>query len=143
MKKTLIATALPFILLAHSAASAGTRDCATRSNAIQAQIDTARQFGSTAQVERLKGALAQVKAHCTDAGQTDRAQRKMQDKQRDVQKVQNEVRKAEESVREAHARGDAKKIAKAQQKLADKQGKLREKMDNLRAAQADLAALKG
>ncbi|HDR9833757.1 TPA: DUF1090 family protein [Burkholderia multivorans] len=143
MKKTLFASLASFALLAHAAAFAGTQDCQTRANAIQTQLDAAQRFGNTSQAARLKAALAQVQAHCTDAGQAARAERKLHDRQLDVQKARSEVRQAQERMKAAQASGDARKIAKAQRKLADKQDKLLKAMDQLRAAQADLAALKG
>lgn len=142
MKKTLIAAVIPFVLLG-TTAFAGTQDCATRVSALKSEIQTAQQYGNTQKVRALQGALAEVQAHCTDAGQVQRAERKVQDKQNDVRKAQDEVRDAEAKLREAQARNDAKKIQKAQEKVSDKQDKLREKMDDLRSAQADLAALKG
>ncbi|WP_153101341.1 DUF1090 domain-containing protein [Paraburkholderia hayleyella] len=144
MKKTLFAAIVPFVLLsATSAFAGGTQDCATRANAIQAQIQAAKQFGNTNRVASLEGALAQVKANCTNAGQAERANRKVQDKQRDVAKAQNDVRQAEEKLREAQARGDSRKVQKAQSKLSEKQDRLRQKMDDLSAAQGDAAALRG
>ncbi|AIO73740.1 DUF1090 domain-containing protein [Burkholderia multivorans] len=143
MKKTLFASLASFALLVHAAVFAGTQDCQTRANAIQTQLDAAQRFGNTSQAARLKAALAQVQAHCTDAGQAARAERKLHDRQLDVQKARSEVRQAQERMKAAQVSGDARKIAKAQRKLADKQDKLLKAMDELRAAQADLAALKG
>ncbi|WP_322035033.1 DUF1090 domain-containing protein [Burkholderia cenocepacia] len=143
MKKTLFATLASFVLLTHTPAFAGTQDCKARADAIQTQIDAAQRFGNTSQAARLKAALAQVQAHCTDAGQAARAERKVHDRQLDVQKARSEVRQAQERMKAAQAGGDAKKIARAERKLADKQDKLLKAMDDLRAAQADLAALTG
>jgi chromosome segregation ATPase len=143
MKETLIAAVVPFALLAGSVSVAATEDCGTRANAIQTQLDAARQFGNTAQAARLQIALAEVKARCTDAGQVRRAQRKVDEKQRDVRKAEDEIREAEARLSEAQARGDSKKIAKAQKKLADKRSKLQEQTSKLRDAQTDLTAIRG
>jgi chromosome segregation ATPase len=142
MKKILIAAVVPFVLLSTSA-FADTQDCATRVNAINSQIEIAKQYGNTHKIASLQIALAKVQANCTDAGQVSRAASKVQDKQNDVRKAQDEVRDAEKNLREAQVRNDAKKIQKAQEKLVEKQDKLRDKMDDLSSAQADLAALKG
>jgi len=143
MKKIILTALVPFALFAASSAFAGTQNCATKINAIQAQIEVAKQYGNTHQIAGLQTALAQAKANCTDAGQASKAEEKVRKAQEDVRKTQEDVRKAEQSLREAQAKRDAKKISKAQEKLNEKQFKLREKMDDLRQAQADLAALKG
>ncbi|WJF89842.1 DUF1090 family protein [Paraburkholderia bonniea] len=143
MKKIIIAAIAPIVMLGASSAFANTQDCATRANAIQAQIQAAQQYGNTNRVAALQNALAQVKANCTNAGQSDRANNRVQDKQRNVRKAQDEVRQAESKLREAQARGDARRIQQAQSKLAEKQDKLREKMDDLSNAQGDAAALRG
>ncbi len=143
MKKIILTALVPFALFAASSAFAGTQNCATKINAIQAQIEVAKQYGNTNQIAGLQTALAQAKANCTDAGQASKAEEKVRKAQEDVRKTQEDVRKAEQSLREAQAKRDAKKISKSQEKLNEKQFKLREKMDDLRQAQADLAALKG
>ena len=142
MKKIIVASALPFIFIS-TATFAGAQDCATRINAIQTQIQNAKQWGNVNQVAGLERSLANVQANCKDTNQIERAQRDVQQKQEDVRKAQAEVAEASDKLRDAQSRGDAKKIQSAQEKLADKQDKLREKMDKLRVAQADLAALKG
>ncbi|MDR3100801.1 MAG: DUF1090 domain-containing protein [Paraburkholderia sp.] len=144
MKKYAIASAL-LLLFISTATFAGTQDCSTRINAIQTQIQYARQHGNVNQQAGLERALANVRASCTNAGQierAERAERDVQQKQEDVRKAQAEVTEATDKLRDAQNRGDAKKTKRAQAKLADKQNKLREKMDKLRIAQADLAGLK-
>lgn len=142
MKKIVIASTLS-LLFVSTATFAGTQDCATRISAIQTQIQNAKQWGNVNQVAGLERSLANVQANCTNAGQLERAERNVQDKQEDVRKAQAEVADAADKLRDAQSRGDAKKIKSAQEKLADKQDKLSEKMDKLRIAQADLAGLKG
>lgn len=143
MKKTLLVALTPFALLGTSSALADTVDCATKIRAIEKQIGFAKRHGNTYQVAGLQDALANTKAHCTDAGQLQHAERKVRDAEQDVQKAQSEVREAEGKLHDARAKGDAKKITKAQKRLADKQAKLHEKTEDLRSAQADVAALKG
>ncbi len=143
MKKTLVALAVPVALLASTGAFADTQDCATRIRALQTQIDNAKRFGNAPQAMRQQAALDQVKAHCTDAGQLARAERKVADKQRDLQRAQDEVHEAQARIHEAEALGDAKQLNKAQRKLADKQIKLRNATRDLHDAQIDRDALKG
>ncbi|MDV3469891.1 DUF1090 domain-containing protein [Stenotrophomonas sp. C3(2023)] len=143
MKKILLTAIVPVALLMGGNAFAGTQSCDAKVASIQAQIEVAKQYGNQRQLAGLQTALAQAKAHCTDAGQANRAEQKVREAQEDVRKVQEDVREAEGKLREAQGRNDAKKIAKAQDKLSEKQFKLREKMEKLRQAQADLAALKG
>ena len=83
------------------------------------------------------------KAHCTDAGQLARAERKVADKQRDLQRAQDDVHESQARVHEAEALGNAKQLNKAQRKLADKQIKLRNATRDLHDAQIDRDALKG
>ncbi|KWZ30963.1 DUF1090 family protein [Burkholderia anthina] len=143
MKKTLVILAIPAALLASISAFADTQDCATRIRALQTQIDNAKRVGNTHQAMRQQAALEQIKAHCTDAGQLARAERKVADKQRDLQHAQDEVRDAQARAHAAEALGDAKKSNNAQRKLADKQARLRDAMRKLHDAQVDRDALKG
>ena len=145
MKINLLAliTVIPFALLATPVAYSATQDCATRIDAIEAQIESAAQVDDTRKIARLGSALSQVKTNCTDSGQVTRAGRKVREKQEDVRKAHKEVRNAEENLRNAQAEDNEKKISKAQKRLSAKQDKLRSKMDDLRGAQADLSAFKG
>ncbi|HIC7210201.1 DUF1090 domain-containing protein [Burkholderia stabilis] len=138
MKKILIAATVPFVLLASAHATAGTRHCDARIQAIQAQIDKAKRYGNTHQVIGKQAALAHVEANCKGTGHVAGTERKLRDKQRNVLSARDDVRQAEERLREARASGDAKGIAKAQRKLAKKQDKLRDKTRDLQEVEADL-----
>ena len=81
MKKTLVALAVPVALLASTGAFADTQDSATRIQAQQTQIDNAKRFGNALRRCASKPRSTR-QAHCTDAGQLARAERKVADKQR-------------------------------------------------------------
>lgn len=143
MKKTLLATIVPFALLGASSAFADNLDCAAKIRAIETQIDYAKQHGNTNRIAGLQDALANTKANCSNPGLIGRADRKIGDARQDVEKAQSEVREAEDKLREARSAGKTKKIQKAERNLADKQRRLREKTEDLRSAEVDRAALKG
>ncbi|VWC27377.1 hypothetical protein BLA13014_06062 [Burkholderia aenigmatica] len=142
MKRTLIAAALPLMLLVHSSAFAATQDCATRIRARQTQIDYAKRYGNTQQAMNQQIALERVRANCTDTGQLARVERKVDDRQRDVRNAQDARHQAETDLHAADARGDARKAAKAQRKLANKQHDLDKAVRDLHEAQAARDALR-
>ncbi|MEW1782481.1 DUF1090 domain-containing protein [Arthrobacter sp. NPDC080086] len=143
MNKTLLAAIVPFALTVASPAFADNVDCGTKIRAIETQIGDAQKYGNTNRIAGLQDALANTKAHCTNTGLADRADRKVSDARRDVEKAQVDVREAEDKLRAARNDGKDKKIRKAERNLADKQRKLREKTADLRSAEADRAAVKG
>lgn len=143
MKQRFLSALVPCALLAASNAMAGPQSCAARIDAIQGQIEVARQHGNTHQLIGLQTALAQTRAHCTEAGQEARAEHEARRAREDVRDARQDVREAEQKLREAQARRDPEKIIKAQEELGEKQFKLRGKMEDLGQAQAGLAALKG
>ncbi|QNR96961.1 DUF1090 domain-containing protein [Stenotrophomonas sp. 169] len=141
MKKITLTALLPLALLSASSAFAGTQTCAMKIDAIQRQMDEARQQGNVHQAAGLQTALTQTKAHCTDAGQAERAERKVRSAQEDVRRSQEDVRRAEQNLRDARARNDEGKISKHQEKLSEKQRRLREKQDDLCRTRSDRTAL--
>ncbi|MGM3273425.1 DUF1090 domain-containing protein [Ralstonia sp. 24A2] len=138
MKKTFLATIVPFALLGTSSAFADNVGCAAKIRAIETQIGEAEKYGNTHRIAGLQDALANTKANCSNAGLADRADRKVRDAQEDLRRAESEVRQAEDKLREARDEGKTKKIRKAERNLADKQRKLREKTEDLRAEQAAL-----
>ncbi|WP_196766841.1 DUF1090 family protein [Burkholderia territorii] len=142
MKKIAICASVQFLLLTSSVVAAAPQRCATRINAVQTQIAISKQGGNARAVKRQEAALAQIEAHCTEAGQLARAERKRREKQREVDHAQNEIHEAQEDILEAESSGDSRKLAKAQRKLEKKQEKLKEARSDLRDAQAGREALK-
>jgi C4-type Zn-finger protein len=143
MKKSLAAVFAAVALLGTSAASAYSQSCAVKINALQAQLEAARQAGNINKVAGLQRALQQTKTKCTDEAQYTRAERKARNAQKDVNKAQKELDRAKQQLHDARASGDAEEISKGQYKVAEKEHALREKMDDLRAAHANLGAIKG
>jgi len=141
MKTTLIAALIPLSMLIAGQAKAGIDNCAEKAAQIQTQLDFAKKAGNASQAAGLEKALKETQQHCTNAGQRQRAENKVREKQRDLDLAQQDLGKAEADLQAVQANGNDKKIRKAQKKLADKQGKLNQKTEELRSAQADLAAL--
>lgn len=112
---------LPFallagVLLAQPVLAAET-GCAAKRQAIEARIEAAKAHGNSAQQAGLEKALAEVQAHCTDAGLR-------QEREAKVAQSQAEVRQREADLREAQAKGDPAKIAKRQAKLEEARAEL-------------------
>lgn len=99
-----------------SAASAGR--CAEKAQAIQTQIDKAKQYGNHHRVEGLEKALSEVQNHCTEAGLEAERQQKIAEKQ-------SKVAEREQELQEARQTGKADKIANKQRKLAEAQAELK------------------
>lgn len=133
---TLIAS-VGFISAAQAAES-----CAAKSAALEKEIRIAEQFGNSYKVAGLKKALAEVKAHCTNASVTADAQKDIAKLEKKVAEKREDIAEAQADLREAQAKGDAQKIAKYQRKIAEKQADLRDVQQQLNQARADLAKLK-
>lgn len=123
------------------ASAQAAQSCAAKEAALNKEIRIAQQFGNTHKVAGLKQALAEVKAHCTDASvkadaqkKVNKLEKKLADKRKDVTKIQSELSQAQ-------AKGKADKVAKYQRKLAEKQADVREVQQELDRARAELAAL--
>ncbi|MDH4610046.1 DUF1090 domain-containing protein [Pseudomonas sp. BN102] len=113
--------ALPFALLAGALLAhpvlASDGNCAAKRQALEQRIEVASAHDNTAQQAGLEKALAEVKAHCTDASLR-------QEREAKVAKYQVEVSQREADLREAQAKGDPEKIASRQAKLAEARAEL-------------------
>ncbi|WP_337262683.1 MULTISPECIES: DUF1090 domain-containing protein [unclassified Serratia (in: enterobacteria)] len=107
-------------LLAYSVFSSATSasGCAQKAQAIQTQIDKAKQYGNRQRVEGLEKALGEVQNHCTEAGLEAERQQKIAEKQ-------NKVAEREQELQEARQAGKADKVAAKQRKLAEAQAELK------------------
>ncbi|AYC31161.1 DUF1090 domain-containing protein [Pseudomonas cavernae] len=92
--------------------------CAAKRQALEQRIEVARSAGNSAQQAGLEKALAEVTAHCSDAGL-------QRDREAKVAKYRAEVSQREADLSEAKAKGDPEKIARRQAKLAEARAELR------------------
>ncbi|HCW47954.1 DUF1090 domain-containing protein [Mixta calida] len=122
-------------------AHARVEDCATKRAALEKEISIAQHYGNMAKVNSLKHALAEVKAHCTDATVLAKAQKEVTKLEKKLAEKQSDIREVQADLREAQARGKKDKIAKYQRKLSEKKADLQEIQQKLNQARADLAAL--
>ncbi|MCR3765567.1 DUF1090 domain-containing protein, partial [Pseudomonas aeruginosa] len=81
------------------------------------------------QVAGLEKALAEVKAHCTEAGLLRENKQKVIDSEREVSEREKDLRKA-------MGKGDPEKIEKRKAKLAEARAELEEAKKGLEQAQA-------
>ncbi|WP_253383962.1 DUF1090 domain-containing protein [unidentified bacterial endosymbiont] len=116
--------------------------CAAKSAALEKEIKIAQQYGNTYKIDGLKKALAEVKAHCTNASVLADAQKEVNKLEKKLAEKRSDVAEVQADLSEAKAKGDAKKIAKYQKKLAEKQADLRDIQQELSQARAELAAHK-
>lgn len=75
-----------------SAAQAA-ESCAAKSAALEKEIRIAEQFGNSYKIASLKKALAEIKAHCTNASV-------LADAQKDVAKLEKKVAEKQADLRE-------------------------------------------
>lgn len=94
--------------------------CQQKEQAIQQQIDFARQHDNQRQVNGLERALTETRAHCSDEDVRKSHQEKIQKHQKKV------IEREQELQQERNEGGDSKKIAKREKKLADAQRELKE-----------------
>ncbi|MFC3394310.1 DUF1090 domain-containing protein [Brenneria rubrifaciens] len=92
--------------------------CLQKEQAIQRQIDNARQHGNAQRIAGLEQALAGVKAHCTDEGLAAERREKIAEQQQEVAERQHELNQSRQ-------KGDAEKILKREKKLAEAERELR------------------
>jgi chromosome segregation ATPase len=116
--------------------------CAAKSSALEKEIKIAQQYGNSYKVAGLKKALAEVKAHCTNASVLADAQKDVAKLEKKLAEKRDDVAEVQADLSEAKAKRDSKKIAKYQRKLAEKQADVREIQQELAQARAELAALK-
>jgi hypothetical protein len=110
--------AIPLLAYTSLCSAANSGGCAQKAQAIQAQIDYAKQHGNSHRVEGLEKALNEVQKHCTDASLAADRQQKIADKQDKVVQRQQELQEAQQT-------GKSDKVAKKQQKLAEAQAELK------------------
>lgn len=125
-----------------SASTYAAESCAAKSAALEKEIKISQQFGNAYKVAGLKQALAEVKAHCTNANVLADAQKDVRKLERKLAEKRGDVAEVQEDLSEAKAKGNTKKIAKYQRKLAEKQADVREIQEELTQARAELASLK-
>jgi len=97
--------------------AAGLKGCEAKRDAIEKEIQYARDRGLLFKVAGLEKALKESQAHCTDAGLR-------QSRQAEVRKAQAEVEEREADLATAQAKGDTKKIEKRRQKLDEARAEL-------------------
>jgi hypothetical protein len=110
------------VLLAQSGA------CDAKRQSIEQEITYAQAHGNASRVQGLQTALAQVKAHCTDASLRSDAEQK-------VAKAQQKVVAQEQELAEAREQG------KGADKMADRQRKVDDAHAQLQQAMMDAEAL--
>jgi hypothetical protein len=102
--------------------------CDAKRQSIEQEITYAQAHGNTSRVQGLQTALAQVKAHCTDASLRSDAQQK-------VAKAQQKAVARDQELEEAREQG------KSADKMADRQRKADEAHAQLQQAMMDAEAL--
>ena len=135
MKKTLLAISAS-LLLANSA-FAGTDSCQIKINRIEAKLADAKQHGHPNKVRSLERALSKVQTYCTDDGQRNKAQSKLQDKKEDVLDKLEDLDEARADLKEARQKGDQRKILKQERKVKEKLQELDEVKAELKQAEND------
>ena len=98
--------------------------CAAKRQAISAQIEQAKAHGNSAQQAGLEKALAEVTAHCTDAGLKKERENKVLDAKHEVSRRQADLDKAMK-------KGDPDKINKRKEKLAEARKELQDAVEEL------------
>ena len=98
--------------------------CAAKRQAISSQIEQAKAHGNSAQQAGLEKALAEVTAHCTDAGLKKERENKVLDAKHEVSRRQADLDKAMK-------KGDPDKINKRKEKLADSRKELQDAVEEL------------
>ena len=98
--------------------------CAAKRQAISLQIEQAKAHGNSAQQAGLEKALAEVTAHCTDAGLKKERENKVLDAKHEVSRRQADLDKAMK-------KGDPDKINKRKDKLAESRKELQDAVEEL------------
>lgn len=118
----LAACLCPAVLLAQSGG------CDAKRQSIEQEITYAQAHGNASRVQGLQTALAQVKAHCSDASLRSDAEQK-------VAKAQQKVVAQEQELEQAREQG------KSADKMADRQRKVDDAHAQLQQAMMDAEAL--
>lgn len=95
----------------------GLKGCEAKRDAIEQEIQYAKDRGLLFKVAGLEKALKENQAHCTEAGLR-------QSREAEVRKAQAEIQEREADLAAAQAKGDAKKIEKRRQKLDEARAEL-------------------
>lgn len=103
-------------------------NCKAKEQAIERELEYARQHRNEHRIRGLETALEKVRAWCTDDNLAARAELKVMDKA-------DKVRERERDLEEAKAKGKPDKIAKREQKLAEAKEELRQAEQELKAIQ--------
>lgn len=99
--------------------------CQQKAASIQQQIAQAKEHGNTHRQRGLERALANVEAHCTDAGL-------IRDMKADIAEQREEVNEVQTALQQKHALGRTDKINKLERKLARERAELQTLEDELR-----------
>lgn len=102
----------------------GTRGCAAKFCNIEREISFAQQHQDSRREARLRIALAEANASCTDDSL--RAER-----QADITSKEQKLKAREAELAEARLKGKTDKISKAQRKLEEAQAELKQAEDEL------------
>jgi len=123
MKKTAIALiTLAAAFSATAAQAAG--GCQQKQQAIQQELEMAREYGNKARINGLEKALRENQQHCTDAGLLQSQQEKVAEKQQKVAEREADLQKAQASGRRDKIEKQQRKLTEAREELADAQAEL-------------------
>ncbi|GAB1095468.1 MAG: DUF1090 domain-containing protein [Shewanella algae] len=124
--------------------------CAKKEAEIEKQISYAKEHNNSHRVRGLETALAEVRAHCTEAGEIKKQQdsrdelaNKIRGKQDDIRELREELAEdraeLKADIAEAERKGKVDKVAKYQRELAEEEAKTAAKIS---AKEAEIRALK-
>lgn len=124
--------------------------CAKKEAAIEKQIFDAKEHNNSHRVRGLETALAEVRAHCTEAGEIQKQQdsrdelaNKIRDKQNEIRELGEELAeeraKLNADIAEAERKGKVDKVTKYQRELAEEEAKTAAKIS---AKEAEIRGLK-
>lgn len=109
MKKVISILAVVAALGAFTTAQAA-ESCAAKEAALQKEIRIAQQYGNYYKVAGLKKALAEVKAHCSNASvladaqkQVAKLEKKLAEKRKDIAEVQADLREIQADLNRARS----------------------------------------
>lgn len=139
--KKLVSVLAVVAALGLSASAQAAESCASKTASLEKEISFAQQHGNLHKIAGLKKALAEVKAHCTDASVLADAKKEVKKLEKKVTEKREDIAEVQVDLRKAQAKGDLKKVAKYQKKLAEKQADLGKIQQELSRARAGLAAL--
>lgn len=131
-----IAAVIVSVLSVHyGSALALDTSCAMKEKDIQAKINYAKKFDNKHKVASLELALAEVKLHCSDAGEQKKRELHLGEKQRKVTEMALRLTEKKQALDEAIAYGDSRRIVKQQKRYESGQRALEEAKVKLSDAQ--------